>query len=142
MRRHRFALAALPCALLLLSLPLAAQQVYKWKDANGVTQYGATPPPKGSYEAREIDTRQPAEPVVPARPRENAVDPACSTARTNLALLGAKSPLQVDSDGDGKPDRTLTEEDRADQRALMEATIKVKCVAAPAAEPQDEPEEE
>jgi hypothetical protein len=139
MRRHRLALAlaALPCALLLLSMPLAAQQVYKWKDANGVTQYGATPPAKGSYEAREIDNRQAAEPATqaPAQPE----DPGCSTARSNLALLGAKAPLRVDSDGDGKPDKTLTEEDRANQRALMEATIKVKCATATA--PQDEPEE-
>jgi hypothetical protein len=137
MRHFRLALAVLPCALLLLSMPLAAQQVYKWKDANGVTQYGATPPAKGSYEAREIDNRQTAEPGAPTQPK--ATDPACSTARSNLALLGAKSPLQVDSDGDGKPDKTLTEEDRANQRALMEATIKVKCAPAPAA--QDEPEE-
>ncbi len=140
MRRCRPALAfaALSCALLLLSTPLAAQQVYKWKDANGVTQYGATPPAKGSYEAREIDNRQ-AEPAAQSPAQPQAEDPGCSTARSNLALLGAKSPLRVDSDGDGKPDKTLTEEDRANQRALMEATIKVKCAAAPAA--GDEPEE-
>jgi hypothetical protein len=141
MRRCRLALAfaALPCALLLLSTPLAAQQVYKWKDAKGVTQYGASPPAKGNYEAREIDHRQPAEPAVQSPAQPQAEDPGCSTARSNLALLGAKSPLKVDSDGDGKPDKTLTEEDRINQRALMEATIKVKCAPAPA--PQDEPEE-
>ena len=139
MRRLRLALATLPCAMLLLSMPLAAQQVYKWKDANGVTQYGATPPAKGSYEAREIDHRQAAEPAAQAAAQTDTVDPACSTARSNLALLGAKSPLQVDSNGDGKPDKTLTEEDRANQRALMEATIKVRCATAPAQ--QDEPEE-
>src|SRR5690606_28232647 len=48
MRRLRTAIAlALPCALLLAAAPLAAQQVYKWKDANGVTQYTSTPPPEG-----------------------------------------------------------------------------------------------
>lgn len=139
MRRLRLALAALPCALLLLSMPLAAQQVYKWKDANGVTQYGATPPAKGSYEAREIDNRQAAAPADRASAQPRPENPDCATARSNLALLGAKAPLQVDSDGDGKPDKTLTEADRTNQRALMEATIKVKCAPAPA--PQDEPEE-
>jgi hypothetical protein len=144
MRRCRpvLVLAALPCVLLLLCMPLSAQQVYKWKDANGVTQYGATPPAKGSYETRELGNRQAATPAAEAAVQPPAEDPACATARSNLALLGAKSPLQVDSDGDGKADKTLTEEDRANQRALMEATIKVKCAAAPAAGQQDEPEEQ
>src|SRR5690606_7672117 len=45
MRRLRPAyVLALPCALLLAAAPLAAQQVYKWKDANGVTQYTSSPP--------------------------------------------------------------------------------------------------
>jgi hypothetical protein len=32
---------------MLLSAPLAAQQVYKWKDASGVTHFTSDPPPKG-----------------------------------------------------------------------------------------------
>lgn len=138
MRCHRLALAALPCALLLLSMPLSAQQVYKWKDANGVTQYSSTPPSQGNYEAREVRNRPAAAPAAQAQ-LQASEDPACSTARSNLALLGTTAPLRVDSDGDGKPDKTLGDEDRANQRALMEATIKVRCAAAPAQ--QDEPEE-
>lgn len=139
MRRHRLALAALPCALL-LSMPLSAQQVYKWKDANGVTQYSSTPPPEGRrFETREVDHRA-AAPAPRAQeaasgqepPEASAEDPACATARTNLALLGTSASLRVDSDGDGKPDKTLDDQDRANQRALMEATIKVRCAAAPA----------
>lgn len=139
MRRHRLALAALPCALLLLSMPLAAQQVYKWKDANGVTQYGATPPPKGNYEAREVDNRPAPEAQAKAGPAE---DPACTIARGNVVLLKGKAPVGSDSDGDGKPDKPFSEAERADQLALAEATAKVKCATAPAAKPQAEPEEE
>ena len=127
MRFHRLALAALPCALLLLSMPLAAQQVYKWKDAKGVTQYTSTPPVAGGYESRQVDQHQ-APPVAAAK---RAEDPACAQARSNLVLLQGKSKLQVDSDGDGKPDKTLSDADRADQMALTEATIKVKCAATP-----------
>ena len=140
MRFPRLVLAALPCALLLLSLPLAAQQVYKWKDAKGVTQYTATPPPQGGYETRRVDQHQ----APPATAEKPAEDPACAQARSNLALLKGQSKLQVDSDGDGKPDKTLSDADRADQRALTEATIKVKCAAAPPppAESDDEAGEE
>ena len=137
MRRLRPAFFALPCALLLLSLPLAAQQVYKWKDANGVTQYGATPPPKGSYEARAVDDRPAAEPQAKAGVAE---DPACTIARDNVVLLKGKAPVGADSDGDGKPDKPFSDEERADQLAMAEATAKVKC--APAAATQAEPAEE
>lgn len=139
-RRHRLALAVLPCALL-LSAPIAAQQVYKWKDANGVTQYTATPPPEGSrYEIRGVDRRQAPQPGAEAGPAE---DPACTIARNNVVLLQGKSAVGPDGDGDGKPDRPFTEAERADQLALAEATAKVKCAAAaPADGAQAEPEEE
>src|SRR3546814_16804079 len=92
---------ALPCALLLASAPLAAQQVYKWKDANGVTQYSATPPPAGaSYETLEIKPRHPQAPQ--AADDAPAADPACVTARGNLTVLqGLKNIGPIDA-GDSK----------------------------------------
>jgi hypothetical protein len=140
MRRSRpvLALAAVPCALLLASMPLAAQQVYKWKDANGVTQYSSTPPANRDYETRQGDNRPAVQPGAEAKAPPPAADPACATARSNLAMLDTNSPLHM-AGSDGKPDKTLTETERANQRTLMEAVIKVKCTPAPA--PSDEPEE-
>ena len=35
-------------ALLIAAAPLAASEVYSWKDARGVTHYSQTPPPAGT----------------------------------------------------------------------------------------------
>lgn len=141
-------LPALLGAMTLASAPLAAQQVYKWKDAAGVTHFTAEPPPKGQhYEAREVDHHE-AVPLAPqaasdnqdARP-ETTEDPGCATARSNLELLKGTAKVMVDSNGDGTPDKPLADADRAKQRALAEATIAVKCSGgAPAQAP--EPEEQ
>jgi hypothetical protein len=142
----------LPLALLLpaalASAPLAAQQVYKWKDAAGVTHFTADPPPQGQhYEAREVDHHQ-----ATARPEQAATDvgdaaarpaedPGCATARGNLDLLNGKAQVMVDSNGDGKPDKPLAGDEREKQRKLAEATIAVKCAGGtPAQAP--EPEEQ
>ena len=143
-------LALLPvllAAMTLASGPAAAQQVYKWKDAAGVTHFTAEPPPTGQhYEAREVDHHE-AVPQAPqaatdeqeASPARNE-DPGCATARSNLALLKGTAKVMVDSNGDGKPDKPLADADRAKQRALAEATIAVKCsggAPAQAAEPEE-----
>jgi hypothetical protein len=123
------ALAA--AALLLLAAgPLAAQQVYQWKDANGVTQYSQTPPKGVEYESREIHVRD----GTPAQPAEKPAEaPGCTIARENLALLDSDQAVAVDSDGDGTPDRNLDEDERAAQRELAQAAIKVNCAAPEAA---------
>src|SRR5690606_36552948 len=120
MRRLRTAIAlALPCALLLAAAPLAAQQVYKWKDANGVTQYTSTPPPEGStYETREVDNRHPAPQAANEAPAE---DPGCAIARGNLALLNGLDTLGPDADGGGRPGRTSTGAEPAGQAAVGDA---------------------
>ena len=115
--------------LLLAAGPASAQQVYQWKDANGVTQYSGTPPAGTEYQTRELRVREGSPTPAPTAPAE---DPACTTARENLALLGGEAPVSVDSDGDGKPDRNLDDAERAAQRELAQATIKVKCAATPA----------
>jgi hypothetical protein len=140
----------LACLLpvLLASAPLAAQQVYKWKDASGVTHFSSEPPPDRPYEAREIDHHQ-AVPAAagteagsgdaPAAQPGHDEDPACTSARGRLALLEGKAQLMADSDGDGKPDKPLADADREKQRALAAAIIAVKCDGPPPA--QDAPKQ-
>jgi len=127
----RLIAVALAGPLLLAALPAPAQQVYQWKDANGVTQYSGTPPTGVEYQVRDIRVRDGEPAAAPAAPAE---DPGCTVARENLALLGGKEAVSVDSNGDGKPDRNLDEAERAAQRELAEATIKVKCAAEPKAQ--------
>jgi len=107
-----------------------AQQVYQWKDKNGVTHYSDSPPPNQAAQNRRInqygaaaaDAPQPA-----GKPVENA---QCTTARANLQMLAAtKGPIQQDTDGDGKPDVTLDDTGRENQRNLAEAAVKAYCTA-------------
>ena len=107
-----------------------AQQVYQWKDKNGVTHYSDSPPPNQAAQNRRInqygaaaaDAPQPA-----GKPVENA---QCTTARANLQMLATtKGPIQQDTDGDGKPDVTLDDTGRENQRNLAEAAVKAYCTA-------------
>ncbi|MGY0797638.1 DUF4124 domain-containing protein [Lysobacter sp. A286] len=123
-------------AALLVALPLTAGELYQWKDASGVTHYSDAPPPDGEYKNRVIsNTGSAAIASAPAddAPAENT---QCTTARGNLALLGAEGPVGIDSDGDGKPDSEMTVEQRNAQQQLAEAAINVHCStdAAPVAE--------
>lgn len=59
------ALPSLCCLLLLASASAQAGTVYKWKDANGVTQYSEKAPTGQKYEARKVEGRDRS----PARPR-------------------------------------------------------------------------
>ena len=121
----------LPTALL-LSAPLWAQTVYQWKDANGVTQYSSTPPAEGSYETRRMN-------VPPGTPAEAEVpeeDATCALVRKDLELLRGDRTLKVDSDGDGEPDRTLDDAERANRIQLAEATLRVKCGGGAAPPPE------
>jgi len=130
MPRRHLAIAVLPVALL-LSAPLAAQQVYQWTDAQGVSHYSSSPPASGDYRTRDLATRDPAAPATP----EAEEKPVCRTARENIALIDGAAPLQVDTDGDGEPDKTLTDAERTDRRNLAVAALKVECGdAAPPAE--------
>ena len=126
MAHRRLAFAML---VLLASTPSAAQQVYQWKDANGVTQYSNTPPADAEFQSREIRVRDGVPAPLPAKPVE---DPACTVARGNLDLLDGEGSLRVDEDHDGKPDRTITDAERDAQRELAEATIKLRCTTASA----------
>ena len=112
-------------------VPAFAQKVYQWKDAQGVTHYSDSPPPNQQVKDRRIDNR--GEPVAQAAVAGKSVEnPQCATARQNLQLLSGKSGVQQDTDGDGKPDKTLNDDDRANQRELATAAVKAYCTPAPA----------
>lgn len=120
--------------LLLVAAAAAAGDVYQWKDANGVTNYSQTPPPSGTTysEHSESGRTYEAGPAQPAAAAATAAEsPLCTTARKNLTVLQGKGEVQIDSDGDGKPDKTLDADGRANQLALAQAQIKASC-ATPA----------
>ena len=113
----------LSVGLLSLGMPTAvAGEVYQWKDAKGVTQYSSTPPPKGVYKVRTINNAGAANAAV-ATTATSAEDPQCAQARTNVAALQGKGAVQLDADGDGKPDKTLSDSERTSQLALAQAVI-------------------
>ncbi|MFT3761071.1 MAG: DUF4124 domain-containing protein [Pseudoxanthomonas sp.] len=129
---------ALPClsaALLavLIALPAAHAQstkVYQWKDASGVTHYSDSPPPgQAKAQNRRIGNHGQA---VQEETEEKPENPQCISARNNLQVLAGSSPVQQDTDGDGKPDTVLDDGARANQKALAEAAVKAYC--RPAAE--------
>ncbi|MCR6626444.1 MULTISPECIES: DUF4124 domain-containing protein [Pseudoxanthomonas] len=122
-------------AVLALCLATAAtvqaQQVYQWKDKNGVTHYSDSPPPNQTVQNRRINQYGAAAAEV-AQPAGKPVDnPQCASARANLQILGAtKGPIQQDTDGDGKPDTVLDDTGRENQRNLAEAAVKAYCTSA------------
>lgn len=127
----------LPClaaAALLVALPLAAGELYQWKDANGVTHYSDAPPPSGTYKNRRIHDGGTAGTAAEASEKAPAESSQCTTARANLALLEGDGPVGIDSDGDGKPDNEMSADQRGAQKQLAEAAIKVHC--SPAAQAQ------
>ena len=126
--------AALVVALLAVALPAAAQQqIYKWKDARGVAHYGERPPASGNYSTLDTAKDPSATPAPGATPAASgtaattanaAPDPRCNTARSNLATLQGGNQVQMDSDGDGKPDKSLSDAERTGQMELARATLK------------------
>lgn len=135
MQRPHLVLKKRALALGLLALGVCATanagDVYQWKDSHGTTQYSSTPPATGAYRTRTIHNDQvdvgDAKPT--PKPTEN---PSCDIARKNMALLQGKEAVQIDSNGDGKPDKTLSDDDRANQMQLAQATLKVTCATAAA----------
>lgn len=124
-------LAALAFAatLLFASMSAGAQEIYKWKDAKGVTHYSEKPPAQGDYSTRD-SVRDPvgaavasAAPEAEAGPAPAADDSRCDTARRNLAALQRPVELQFDSDGDGKPDRAMNQAERQQQEQLARSTL-------------------
>ena len=123
------ALAASALALALAAPAGAWQQVYKWKDANGVTHYSQDPPPAGKFESRTIVNRTPA-PASGAQPGDKpAESPQCARARSNIDLINSGVALKVDSDNDGKPDRDINDAERKRQLDLNQIVLRANCSA-------------
>ena len=121
---------AIGLLLPLLAAPVLAQQqqrVYQWKDANGVTHFADTKPTQ-SYKARDIDVRTGTTPAATAAKNEDSEQ--CINARNNLARLQGSESVGIDTNGDGKPDRNLTDAERKSQRDLNEAGVKAFCAPA------------
>jgi hypothetical protein len=142
------------CSLLSLCLavavsPLAAQTVYQWKDAKGVTHYSDSPPPKGGTR-REVRTTAgtpatsppkvavgtkekkpevaPAEATPPTPPQQVTADPAlCVQAQRNLESLQSNAAVGMDTDKDGYPDAEIGAEDRTRYVGLASEAIKANC---------------
>lgn len=108
--------------------PLAAEQIYKWKDASGATVFSKTPPPEGE-QAEQLTLRQP--PPAPAPPEEDAAGPAaeraaaCTAARTNLETLRNNPVVEVQQE-DGTR-RTLGTEEREVMRSAEEKRVEMFC---------------
>ena len=115
--------------LVLACSPLLAQQqtVYQWKDAKGVTHY-ADAPPAQTHTKRDINARSGTAIEVVAS-KKSAKDVSCDNARTNLANLRGQGPVGIDTNGDGKADSNMTDEQRAAQIEFNEAMIKANCAA-------------
>ncbi|WP_303748821.1 DUF4124 domain-containing protein [Stenotrophomonas pigmentata] len=118
------------CCLLLLTAAASASagNLYKWKDANGVTQYSERPPAGKQYETRRI-TDSGASVAETVAPAEAAESPQCVAARRNLELLNGSGPVMQDNDGDGKPDAALDDTQRTAQKRLAEAAAAAYCKA-------------
>lgn len=128
--RRAFSIALLASALGLAATAASAGEIYQWKDANGVTHYSETPPPKGQYQQRSIRDRgaRPAAPAQAAAPTDN---PQCTAARNNIALLQTGQPLQVDGNGDGKPDRLIDDAERKAQLEMARIVERNSCAPKP-----------
>ena len=115
-------------AVLLLALPAAASKVYQWKDAKGVTHFSDSPPPaRQGVKNRQVKdaTAAPAPPQAAAGKPEDA---NCATARKNLEeLKGNSGPVGFDADGDGKPDKEMSADERAQQVTQTELMLKTFC---------------
>lgn len=135
--RLRPALAALAATLVLAAAPATAQ-IYKWKDAKGVTKYSESPPPKGAYTVQDMpraapSPSAPAGSTPPTAATGASADPRCDTARKNMVALQGKGGVTLDSNNDGKPDRTLNDTERASELAVTRATLKAYNCAEPGA---------
>jgi hypothetical protein len=134
---HRALRVSLILSALALGAPHAAfaGEVYQWKDANGVNHYSQTPPQQGKFQARSIYHRERAADGQPTASAAATESPQCATARKNIELLQSGAKLKVDSDGDGKPDRDLSDNDRNKQLQIAQTISRVNCSPSTAKAP-------
>jgi hypothetical protein len=116
-------------ATLLFSLAGLSQagELYQWKDAKGVTHYSDAPPPKGQYQARNIQVRDGQKPPVAEVKVTTTANANCTLSKTNLERLKAGGDIGLDANRDGKPDAPLNAEEQARQVELAETNIRKFC---------------
>jgi hypothetical protein len=124
--------------LLACASAMAADPVYKWKDAKGQSHYSQSPPQGQKYEtitpagntiaepsAPGTYTSQSAtnSPATPTKPSPNLAMRLknCDTARSNVAALTNNPTAPIDAKGTGKPVQVTAEQraaelDRAKQQ--------------------------
>lgn len=118
------------CAALVLAMVAMgsnASEIYQWTDARGVTHYSESPPPAGTaFQTRRItDSGASTQAVDPAPTQaEEAADPQCATARSNIEVLQGEGPVHQE-DGDGT--RELDADERANQLELAQAAVRAYC---------------
>lgn len=136
-------------ALLLLAPLAAAQQIYKWTDAQGTVHYSQSPPPQGTNYKQmtlagvtesadpgdDAPARQPAtddtssDTPAPAPSAPMADTPAnrtklCATLQSNLATLHGSGPVVMQQNG--KP-AVLDDAQRKQQIASANAQYRQYC---------------
>jgi hypothetical protein len=108
----------------------AQDPVYTWVDGNGVRHYAQTPPEGVKYETRGVrdqnvgsEATKAPEAAGPQRPEDRL---ACDRARLALDQLNSDVPLEMDRDGDGKPE-PVDATQRAEQKRLAEQAVRAYC---------------
>jgi len=124
----RLPFLALAALCLLAASAGHAGEVYQWKDANGVTHYSQTPPPKGSYQQRQITNSgaSAVQQTAAAGEEAPAENQQCATARANVTALTGDRPVH-EAGEDGQPGRALNDAERASQLELANAAVKAYC---------------
>jgi hypothetical protein len=113
--------------LVAIALPAAGQQLYRWKDDNGVVHYTDSPPPGKSFETREF-VPEPDRPATAAAPAVAPAAPSerCLQARANLQVFDTSEGISMDTDGDGIEEELQGEvREREHQRARE--LVQVEC---------------
>jgi hypothetical protein len=140
--KHRILMSIIGAWAITLSASNASaakDNVFTWTDEKGVTHYGERPP-KDS-QARQIKTRtghsEPTPEPTPSAsagtttPTDNAAaesfkDPErCTAAQKNLEILNTVARIKLA--GEDGVQRVLSEDEKAAQRAAMEAIIEQAC---------------
>jgi len=115
---------------LLLATPAFAAKVYQWKDDKGVTHYSDAPPPDQNIKGRNVADKAGTSAQAAAPAAKPVVNANCTNARSNLTVLQGGGQVGIDEDKDGKPDRSLNDNERANRTALAQAQIKTYCEGA------------
>lgn len=106
---------------------MAADQVYKWTDADGTTHFSSSPP-EGA-EAQEVKLpKAPPPPPPPAEPDDGPAAQraaACEMAKQNLDTLRNNATVETQQEDGSR--RTLSMEEREVMRAAEEKRVEMFC---------------